>query len=199
MTTQAEAPTRTKLLDAAEELMLSRGYVAASIDGICKAAGVTKGSFFHYFSGKEELGGVLLRRFAERQGAAFQEALQGIDDPLERVLAMMEFVRRSATDPGYRGCLVGTLAQEISETHPELRDICKGCFEGFSASLAADLTAAKVARCPEAGFDPAGLASMFLALCQGSMLLRRTSGDAAGMVAGIDHFETYVRGLYGVQ
>ena len=38
MSPKTDSPTRTKLLDAAEELMLGRGYVATSVDAVCEAA-----------------------------------------------------------------------------------------------------------------------------------------------------------------
>jgi TetR/AcrR family transcriptional repressor of nem operon len=52
-TKDPDPPTRNKLLDAAEELMLSKGYVATSLDEICGAAGVTKGSFFTTFRARK--------------------------------------------------------------------------------------------------------------------------------------------------
>ena len=47
--------SKTKLLDAALNVIRSKGYNATTLDDICAAAGVTKGSFFHHFSGKEDL------------------------------------------------------------------------------------------------------------------------------------------------
>jgi TetR/AcrR family transcriptional repressor of nem operon len=45
-TAKAPSPARDKLLEAAQELMLAKGYEATSVDEICAAAGPTKGSFF---------------------------------------------------------------------------------------------------------------------------------------------------------
>lgn len=47
--------SKTKLLDAALQVIRTKGYTAATLDDICVAAGVTKGSYFHYFKGKEEM------------------------------------------------------------------------------------------------------------------------------------------------
>ena len=135
--------TRDKLMDAAQELMLSKGYVAAAVGEICNAAGVTKGSFFHYFDCKESLGKALLHRFTERQSACFADGCCGIDDPLQRVFALVDSMIASSRDPGLKGCLVGVLAQEISETHPELRKICEQAFSQFALGVARDLQSAK--------------------------------------------------------
>ena len=192
-----ESETRTKLLDAAEELMLTRGYVAASVDGICSAAGLTKGSFFHYFKNKEELGKVLLRRFAERQSAAFAGACSEIEDPLERVYCMVDCAIQGSRSPDMKGCLIGTFAQEISETHPELREICHASFEGFAASVGRDLVAAKERHAPDADFDAQGLGAYFLSIAQGSMLMLKTHSEPATMERNLLHFREYLRTLYG--
>ena len=47
---------RTKLLDATLRMVRQQGFAATSVDELCKAAGVTKGAFFHHFDSKEALG-----------------------------------------------------------------------------------------------------------------------------------------------
>jgi TetR/AcrR family transcriptional regulator, transcriptional repressor for nem operon len=54
--TQPASETRAKLLDAARDVIRAKGYAGSTVDDICAAAGVTKGSFFHYFDSKETLG-----------------------------------------------------------------------------------------------------------------------------------------------
>ncbi len=55
MATQSQHESKTKLLNAALNVIRAKGYAAATIDDICHAAGVTKGSFFHHFKSKDEL------------------------------------------------------------------------------------------------------------------------------------------------
>ena len=64
--------TKEKLYDAALGLILSKGFVGTSVDDICREAKVTKGSFFHYFRSKDELGAELLRKYCENGREKFK-------------------------------------------------------------------------------------------------------------------------------
>ena len=44
---------RPALLDAALSVFRAQGYAGTSVDDLCRAAGVTKGAFFHHFASKE--------------------------------------------------------------------------------------------------------------------------------------------------
>src|SRR5690606_30813305 len=58
------ADTRERLLDAAEQLYLERGYGATSVEAIVAAAGLTKGALFHHFPTKHDLALALIERYA---------------------------------------------------------------------------------------------------------------------------------------
>ena len=45
--------TRTRILDAAQALVLKQGYAGTSVDDVIAAAGTTKGGFFHHFPSKQ--------------------------------------------------------------------------------------------------------------------------------------------------
>ena len=53
--TEIPSASKTKLLDAALRVIRRKGYSATRIEDICLASGLTKGGFFHYFDGKEDL------------------------------------------------------------------------------------------------------------------------------------------------
>ena len=123
--------TREKLLAAAEQLMLTKGFVATTVDEICAAAGLTKGGFFHYFKSKEELGKAALDRFCHVRLKLMQESpSQKKKDPLERVYGWVDFAIEMSKSPmAKNGCLLGNFAQELSDTHPAMRSLCARRFK----------------------------------------------------------------------
>lgn len=76
--------TRQKLIDTAIDLIWQSSYGAVSVDDICRAADVKKGSFYHYFPSKSALA-VALLDFMFEEGRAEMDACFSPDvPPLER-------------------------------------------------------------------------------------------------------------------
>jgi len=74
----AHAVRRDVFVDAAQGLILSRGYERFSVQDILDAAGASKGAFYHYFDSKEALLDSVVDRMAD-QGIARVQPL--LDDP----------------------------------------------------------------------------------------------------------------------
>ena len=53
--TKAPHASKTRLLEAALEVIRTKGYAATTVEDICARAGVSKGSFFHHFAGRRSL------------------------------------------------------------------------------------------------------------------------------------------------
>jgi AcrR family transcriptional regulator len=52
---QRSEETRAKILESAIKLFSARGFNAASVDDICRDAGISKGAFYHHFESKQAL------------------------------------------------------------------------------------------------------------------------------------------------
>jgi TetR/AcrR family transcriptional repressor of nem operon len=197
-TVQADSLTKQKLLDAAQELMLAKGYTATSVDEICEEAGVTKGSFFHYFESKEHLG----RAVAERFYASMKELCDSAPfhqkrDPLDRVLGRVDFLIELSRSPqGAKGCLLGSFAQELSDTYPKIRSVCANCFDASIQSFKQDLDEAKAKYAPRARWSTQSLAEHLTAVAQGAIILAKAKQDPTIMEESLTHFRDYLRCVF---
>ena len=63
---QNKQTSREKILQSAVQLFLGEGYEATSVNDICKHAGVSKGSFYHYFETKQVLFLSLMENWSSR-------------------------------------------------------------------------------------------------------------------------------------
>ena len=190
-------PTKAKILDAAESLVLKRGYSATTVDEVCGTAGVTKGSFFHYFPSKEALGKELISRFSCRTGQNWQQACCGGADPLERLYARLDYMKAAADDPAFKGCLVGTVTQEVSGDNGELRHLCARSFEEAVSTLEQDLTEARALYAPRSKVKPAELARFMLSVLQGSFVLMKAGKDRSVVRQNAEILKGYLRTIFG--
>ena len=67
--------TRAKVLEAARELIIERGYEQVSLKDICDRSGVSNGSVFHHFGSKE---GIIRQLFKAERGAYLHSVQQAI-------------------------------------------------------------------------------------------------------------------------
>lgn len=80
-----------RILEAALKVFAQRGYHGSSIAAIMKEAGVSKALFYHYFSSKKDLLVIFAKRRLE-DFAPLAEGMEGIQDPKERILFLVNFV-----------------------------------------------------------------------------------------------------------
>ena len=190
---------RTRLLDAARDTIRARGFAATSVEGLCRAAGVTKGAFFHHFPTKEALGIASARHWAETTAAFFAQApYNGPSNPLDRVLAYVTF-RRSIIegDLAQFTCLVGTMAQEVHQDWPAIREACGESILGHAATLEADIGAAMRDRGVAGEWTAASLARHTQAVIQGAFVMAKAGHDPALAREALDHLGRYLRLLFG--
>jgi len=197
-TPQTNPPAKEKLLDAAQRLMLAKGFVATTVDEICEAAGLTKGSFFHYFESKEDLARVALDRFVAAKAQGFQQApFVKKRDPLERVYGLVDFVMQmSKASQTVQGCLLGNFAQELSDTHPNIRKQCAQHFAQWAEGFKRNLDQAKAMYAPKEAFDTQSLAEHFIAVLEGALILAKAKQERGQVAEHIRHFKRYVQSLF---
>lgn len=177
---QENPKAKESILQAAQSLMLAKGFSATSLDEICKKAGLTKGCFFHYFQGKDDLAKAVLERFASRAQEGMSSCGCGCEqkDPLKRVYAYLDFAINMGRDPKADcGCLIGSFAQEMSDTHPEIRSICAEGFRQWAKVLEDDLKAAQLKYKPKVKFSPKELAQFFIAVFEGSQIMAKAMNN----------------------
>jgi TetR/AcrR family transcriptional repressor of nem operon len=97
-----------RLLDAAWELIWRNSYHATSVDDICRAAGVRKGSFYHFFPSKSELALAALEADWRRRKAVLDELFSPTLPPLRRITGYFDHVAKTQrAHRGKCGCVLG--------------------------------------------------------------------------------------------
>ncbi|MBO9663097.1 TetR/AcrR family transcriptional regulator [Dokdonella sp.] len=191
---------RIRLLEAARDLVRAQGFAATTVDDLCRAAGVTKGAFFHHFESKDALGVAAAEFWAETTTRFFEAApYHDSPDALQRVLDYVAFRKAIIVgEPAEFTCLAGTLAQEVHASAPAIRDACGRSLFGHTATLEADIDTARRERGITGDWTAASLARHTQAVLQGGFVLAKAGNDSGLARESLDHLDRYIRHLFHI-
>ena len=84
--------TIQSIFDAADQVILVSGADRVSILDVCKVAGISRGTFYRYFSSQDELLDAFSKYKRERFHTSLSGALEAYDDPDERFNALVDYL-----------------------------------------------------------------------------------------------------------
>lgn len=194
--------TRTRLLDAAEALVLERGMAGTSVDDVLNEAASTKGAFFHHFSSKADLGRALVDRWAEAdrdhldRTMARAEALA--DDPLQRLLVFTGLLieEAGAFSPDDTGCLFASFLYERRMVDAATREVIAGSMRLWRDRVAGLIGAAAALHPARAPVDAPALADELLVAYEGAFVLSRALDDPALVARQLRQYREHLRLLF---
>ncbi len=146
--TKAEAQeTRSRLLDAAEQVFHKHGVSGSSLDEIAKAAGLTRGAIYWHFKDKAELFEAMMDRVTlPLEGVLYSAGKGAHPDPLSLLkLSTTDVLLRTARDKhlqrvfdiAYNKCEYVGDAAPVRERHVASQQDCLRQIEqGFKACVA---------------------------------------------------------------
>lgn len=100
--------TKEKIIQVAFNMFLQKGYKEVSLKQIVDAVGLTKGAFYHHFTGKEQLFRQIVETFLLEGGEDVYKGLskdnlkQFMISYLERVIAFMDKMQQELYDNNER-------------------------------------------------------------------------------------------------
>ena len=177
------------------ELFWLKGYASTSVADILSRSQVNSGSLYHFFPGKQDVLLAVLEAYRDGiRPMLLEPAWAGVDDPVERVFALLALYRRAIIDTECSyGCPIGSLALELHEADPIVR---QRMAENFTAWVDAvqECFRAAAHRFP-AETDLRGLAELALNVMEGGVMQARTYRDVAFFDRAVAQFRNYVDGL----
>lgn len=190
--------SKTKFLQAALQVIRTKGYEAMRVEDVCEAAGLTKGSFFHHFDSKEELALAAADFWMEGTEGLFAAApYHERVDAVDRLLAYVDFRKELLTgEIRDFSCLAGTMVQEVYDTHPAIREACDKSISEHAETLEPDIAEAMQRHGVRGDWTPRSLALYIQAVLQGSFILAKAKGGPAVAEECVDHLRRYIEMLF---
>lgn len=196
--------TRTRILDAAQRIVLERGFAATSVDAVLEQAPATKGAFFHHFPSKNDLGHALLERYAaadERMLDDFMAAAEAeSDDPAQQLVTFVRHYEQAADElaPTTPGCLFVSFIYETQLAGDGENEIIASSIRHWRTRLLEKLEAAVELHPPATAVDLPSLADQVFTTFEGGFILARAMNDPNHLRAQLAHLRHYLELLFGL-
>lgn len=191
--------TADRILDAGQELIQTGGFSAMSFQDIASEVGIRKPSIIHHFATKAELGVAIIRRYRDTFAAQLQQISE---DPAKSSWDALEFYfspyRFFASTPD-KVCLCGALAGEIPVLPEVMRVEVKQFIEAHQRWLE-EILREGVERGELVLIDsPQSLSRVIFNSLQGSLLVRRSTGDVSQLKEIINAMRKLVKSESSIQ
>jgi TetR/AcrR family transcriptional repressor of nem operon len=187
--------TRARIVAAAADLMYVRGVGATTLDDVLSASGVSKSQLYHHFAGKEPLARAVIEHIGEfvirreRDTVGHVSTIRGLRRWRDSL------VQGSALRHGAYGCVLGSLASEVSDHDEVARQALSKLFSEWQGLLAGALRRMqnRGALPTEASIDQ--LAIGLIGALQGGYLLAQIARDVTPMATSIDMALVHIESL----
>ncbi len=178
--------TASRILDAAEALVQTRGFNGFSYADVAAELKITKAALHYHFAGKAELGEALIARYAARFGAA----LTAVDDADTQPAEKLEAYARLYLDVlrNQRMCLCGMLAAEYQTLPEPMRAAVLRFFDANETWVEDVLERGKAAGSLRFEGTARDTARTIVGSLEGAMLVARPYGD-------LERFEAAARNI----
>jgi len=186
------SPTKvkTKLLETANELIWKSSYGSVSVDDICMASGVNKGSFYYYFSSKAELAVAVM----EESYQSFESDLINVFStkvpPVKRFEQLAAFVykkQKQAFDKYERvcGCPFASLGSEMAGNEEVIQKKADEIFSRQGKIMIATLQELVDAGQLPPKTDTSAMASQILTFIMGQLMMARIQNNLATLKSDV--------------
>lgn len=182
--------SRNRILEAAQDLILAKGFSAMTVDAICKDAGITKGGFFHHFANKETLGEAVLAKFwndaeTRQQVAAYRNE----SDPVKFLEGYLDNAIEAYQDPELqKGCMLAIFTMELAQSNESLFKSASGHFAHWREEFMTMLQNAFKSK--GAAIDAQAWGDLYISTLEGSLLLAKAKNDPGAITRALTLYKS---------
>ena len=196
------ADTRERILDAAQDAVLAKGFAATSIDEIIAAVNITKSGFFYHFRDKSDLAKALLQRYIDTEIGILDELFDRADelheDPLHGFLIGLKLLAEMMADlPGtHPGCLVAAVCYQEQLFNRDVVELNATALTSWRKRFRQRLELIAKRHPPRIVVDPAALADMVASLVDGGIILSRVMKDKRLLPQQVMLYREFIRAIF---
>jgi len=183
------ATTKERILEAAEELMLTKSFHSVGLNEILSAVRVPKGSFYHYFSSKEQFGVELIAHYVREHTARLRKFFSEAETPaLQKFVDYWSYlIGRMKEGECQQACLVVKLGLEVTNFSEPMREVLADGLKTWRGIYQEVITEGQADGSIRVEIDAAETAAVIQDTWQGAML-RMQVEKSVGPLRSAAHF-----------
>jgi AcrR family transcriptional regulator len=185
--------TRSRILEAAADLMHVKGVGLTTLDDVLVASGTSKSQLYRHFADKEALVHAVIDYQAEQVLARHRRHLERLSSFRGLELWRDAVLQRNALRHGAYGCEIGSLVSELADTDEDGRRALAEHFATWENLLRQGFHRMKDSGQLRDEADPAALATAVMAAVQGGYLLAQLERDVEPMAVALTMAVEHVR------
>ena len=180
----------SRLIRAGTEMLCEQSYASMGVEHVLQRAGLSKGSFYHFFSSKEQFGLEVISYYAEYYNRKLDRVLGQTEcSPLEALnLYVQEGIEGVERFEFRRGCLVGNLSQELGASQSLFRNALEQIFTTWQNKIADCLQRAIEVGEIDASADVQAFAEFFWSGWEGALIRAKLLQSSAPITRFTEQF-----------
>jgi TetR/AcrR family transcriptional regulator, transcriptional repressor for nem operon len=180
--------TRQWIIEKTAPLFNKRGYEGTSLAAMEKATGLTKGSLYGNFSGKDEIAAEAFRFSMKKVKADVRKKVDTVSTNKKQLIALFEFYAEYVFDPPVAGgCPLLNTAIEVDDHRSSMRRVVvkelTETIDFISGLLEKGVKAGEFKK----GIKPRELAYTFFCAIEGAVIFSRVERSAEPMNIVVEH------------
>lgn len=178
----------TEVLAAARAVFHEHGYASTSVNDLCDATGLKKGSLYLAFGDKHALFVRSLRTYLEEFRSIANDALTSGTDAIDGLRRWFDAARSSDRSPSgeCHGCFAVNTLVELAPHDPEVMDLLGAHFAHAHRRMTDHILAGQARGHVRRDLDAAATATLVATVASGAMARMRAPGAEPDVTAAIE-------------
>lgn len=187
--------TRQQILEQNYKAMHEHGFQGLRTDQVIKELGITKGAFYHYFSGKQELGYCVVDEVIAPQYLGHWNQLYNyVGHPVEGIIERLMALRRDIPGENIKlGCPLNNLIQEMAPLDEGFQQRLNRIARGMHLAIHDALARGQKARLVDPDANPDKVAFFVLSTLEGAFSIAKSFQDRKPFDVTIELLINYLR------
>jgi TetR/AcrR family transcriptional repressor of nem operon len=171
-----------EIIGKAMRVFWEKGFEPASMADLIASTGISRGSLYNAFGGKEQLFVQSLRKYDKDNRRALLADLEAIDDPARAIAILFDrLVSDTLADPQNKGCFLINTASDLTTHGEEVNNLVRAGMREFQAFFRRTIEVGQARKQFPGTLDPAATAKGLMGMVVAIRVLGRGLFDETSL------------------